>query len=1109
MFQELIEMANNITEGNNDDELILEEKALERGKLNLSTYLRSLEMNHYELMVHDMAVPVFTTLFDSETGALTPFGSDFAEDFAIISQDIPSYMAYFSKFAKPPKIGKLSNENVSSFAFYKFLRAIFESPGSLLPTLQDEKPILADFIYKIFSNVKTLFAKITYSDLYREIKSILETVEAEDKQFITDIVEQALADCVVTSYIGRGTKTLSDDVRAYVIKETGATTLMLDELRTKIGHTTNYLMFNTYLQQQANTYQKTWINSFSATKEMFNDAQQTLLILSQKIGEMMGKTPPTGNMHLQITIKWEPKYQNTHISRSAFLELKYMGYITVISLSSNYAEFVLPYFDRPQEIQGRILYISEKHADTPYQMADDTTSKLLHYFSINGITKDQIINEKLKKQGIISSTVGDMIIQMQFKKTDLIPVTQSQLTDDNIDLSVVADYLTTKLVNDWMRTTGRMPLLPPQNLFLAVIDYSIRHAIPATFIYVTILKKLFDGWCESESYLNAFCAFFMVTKNCVDLCSGTEAIKDVFYGIIKELQKRVPLELYSRLKNPTKYEKAALMPLITLTSLLVDNDVKPLFDKLIQEAKANYMKAMFLSLAPVTSSKPTTENAKTLYEYVLKFNPKIETNLANYTFTVSALAESMSIISKRAKLVPQYLESNIIPQCFITVDSDPTVFSTISVYLLKVFLELPIELNERSLFKFVFAYREIWEYLKLGPELSPFKLFFDIVLEWISSISTRLVDWTQRAVDVDTFEVENKADMTSTSLGDLMTMFSQSFNFVQTLKWKNKNIVDIIFTYISTCVCCLKLYTELLMFRIVKYFPKDIIVQTTDNIHVISAMKHADALHNISAASPQQMYVMINDFSQIKPQWEEFLHNIRPLVGASGIPEQFMDPVPYTASIMSAIPNLFASLIQQEVYEYIRERLWVDNSNFKRIFIKKASKKVLHPDFNSRGSAFFNDLFNTCTDFINKRADQLVEHISKDNLDQMLSGFFRGLDAGMMNICLTDEPIKHKRIITIMNFIQDILASLFDQMRDKFNISAKSYVEWAWRSRLTLDYLNANPLELVGKMNIESGQRGLIFYILARSHTNDKYAVDSARNNDPKYIGMRFRANTI
>ncbi|EAX99304.1 hypothetical protein TVAG_152230 [Trichomonas vaginalis G3] len=1116
MFEELLEMANEIVEGANNEEQISEEKSLEKGKANISTFLRNLSPLHYELLVHDMAVPLFGTLFDSETGALTPFGAVFAEDFSIISQDVPVYMSYFSKYSRAPSLNRLGEETMTPLSLFKFLQAIFESPGTLLPALQSEQPVLSSFIVIVFSNIRTLASKITFFDVYMEIKSIIDSVEAEDKTFITDIVEDALGEASLTSYIGRGTKYLSDEVRAYVIKETGATQQILDELQSKIGHTTNYLMFNTYLHQQANTYESTWTKSFSSTKEMFKDAEQNLISLSQKVGEMIAKSPPTGNIHFRIKVTWDQKFQNTQVSNSAFVEFTYLGYTIRASLSSGYAEFALPFYDKPQDISGTIYYISEKRKDTPFQVADANAYRVLYTFLISGVSKDYTKTEKFKKHGkLISILCGEVNIGAIIMKSDGVPINQSQISDDSVDLYVLLDYMTTKLVIDWTRTSGRMSLVPPQDFFIAIIDYSMRHAIPATTVFVLILRKLYEGWCDAESYLNAFTVLFMVTRNAIELCKSTETVKDTFNGIVNDMQKKVPLELYNRLKNPVRYEKSSLMSLLTLTGLIVDSDFRTLLDKFLKEAKSYFVKSIFVTLKPVESDSPTTDEAMVLWEYVKGYKRNTRNSTAstgsieglndpkNFTFSVTGLADSMSIISQRSKFVKTYYENNVVPADFRTISGDTELFQTLSIYLVKVFLKLPIQLNDKALFKFVLAYREVWEFLKFGPEYSPYKLFFDIVLEWISSISGRLIEWTQRAVDIDTFEVDNDSEMTSTSIGDLMTMFSQSFSFVKSLKWKNKNIVEIILTYIASCDGCLRLYTKLLTYRIIKYFPKDIIVKTTDNQYVLSAMKQVES-YNIESATPQQMYVMINDFSMIKPKWECFVQNFRPLIGAAPVPEHLLDPVPYVYDIMNVIPSLFSSLIEYEVYDYVSKRLWVENSSFKKIFIKKASKKVLHPEFSSRGSMFFNDLFEKCTQFIETRADQLVNHISKENMMSMLGGFFSGLDAGLMNLMISEEPIKHKRIVTIMNFIQDVLATLFEPMKDNFGVTASLYVKWAWRSKLLLDNINIEPLNSVTKMNTESGQRGLIFYILSRSYTNDRYSVYSAQQRDLTYIGMRF-----
>jgi len=290
------------------------------------------------------------------------------------------------------------------------------------------------------------------------------------------------------------------------------------------------------------------------------------------------------------------------------------------------------------------------------------------------------------------------------------------------------------------------------------------------------------------------------------------------------------------------------------------------------------------------------------------------------------------------------------------------------------------------------------------------------------------------------------------------------------------------------------------------YFPHDVIVQNAEPEVFSGLINQSELIYHSGSIRPEQIFVIINDLCCIQPTWASFLDNVKPLLGTAKIPEQFIEPVP-VQKLITNIPNLFAGLVSEEIYQYISNRLWVDNKQIKVMFLKKASKKILHPEFTSRTSAYFNDLFESTMDFINSRASALRDHINKGSLKLMVKGFISGLDAGLMNTMINEEePIKHKRIAVILDFIKDVQAAMFEKMNSELNVVSREYVEWAWRSRLALDNIDRSPAELLAMASNHTGseQKSLVYYILIRSHTNDKNCVKWVEENGVRFLCSRF-----
>lgn len=295
------------------------------------------------------------------------------------------------------------------------------------------------------------------------------------------------------------------------------------------------------------------------------------------------------------------------------------------------------------------------------------------------------------------------------------------------------------------------------------------------------------------------------------------------------------------------------------------------------------------------------------------------------------------------------------------------------------------------------------------------------------------------------------------------------------------------------------------MMRIFTYFPKNVIVNNSDPSLYNGILSQVNLVYHGKPLTPEQIYVIINDFTFIKESWDSFIQLVTPTIGAQKLPEQILDPVPYTKEIVKAIPNLFGGLIEHEVYSYISQRLWVENSGMKTIFNKKASKKILHPEFESHSSQFFNTLYNNSIEFITEKCNSLKQYMRSDKLNKMLESFIKGLDAGLMNVMINDEePIKHKRIEVILDFIKTIHNELYNEFKDEHDINSVPYLKWMWKSKLMLESIHYGPKEILSIALKENGQRGLIFFILARSFTNDKLCTNWAIENQSRFLGMRF-----
>ena len=1108
---------------------IKEADELEKAVSNLIdlSQVHSASFDEKELIIHDFTFEVGKFIVDKETGLLTPFGQKFLDDFNGVTQDVNCLFSYLSPYSRST-IKQVNDSETNPFVFFKFLSELYDYQSSLTSIIGINPQVYSDFVVNVLVRSPQLFNKTNNEAIIEEVKSILDSVVSDDadRESITSIVEECFCSALNSSYTQVPKDPAQKMFDTFSISDSD-----ISNLRETQGLQTNFIMLNTYSHYVASMRNDIY-KKLELPDDMMNEVDDRMTLFSNKIGEIIAlqeksnkQRKPAGNVSLKFHVDWEPKFQNSRLSKSSYIEVLYNDFKTLLppEHNKNYtafdSEIVVPFFDKDDTVTVRLMYVIEKFDGTPISQAKPEQTNVLTEVKIQNLNQDNTVQNKFKKtSSIVPTSCGKISVNVKYSKDKMVQVKSTNILSEAIGDKVadIIEVIVSKLNKDWLTDQRTVPLSPPITDYLILIELCVRYSYPAAFVFINLLENFSSVWCESESYIAALLVLYLITKNAVFLCSSTEQQKEKFKEIESNLCGKVSSALKLRFILPWKHEKCALKELIIFFSFLQETfqeeekkDMLILLHGMMKDTKGLVLKRIFKYMKPEKTEKRAKEELIDIVQYMKNNAPALtfeECDSGCFTFPITSLAACAEHILSTIKIMRKFYDQNVVPLQFKVSTEIDDIFIQMSGKLIHTFIATDPDPGDTNLFKFYFAYKELWEIYKLGKELSPFKLFFNVLIQWLCVITDKLSTWTKRAVDRDTFEIDDKKRMTSTSLADIMTIFTQSFTFVQKLNWRDRNIVDIVETYLATCTSCVKYYTELLTMIIFTYFPKDIILNNCESSVYYGIINQTDLVYNQNTKlTPEQIYVIINDFTSIKESWSDFLLNVSPLLGAQKLPEQFQDPVPDIDKITKAIPNLFAGLIEKEVHHYISSRLWVDNSGIKTLFLKKASKKIIHPDFTSHSSQFFNDLFESSINFISEKATALKNNIKTDKLMQMLEAFVRGLDAGLMNTLINqEEPIKHKRIEIIVEFIKEIQNIMYEKMRDEHDVMSQTYLTWAWKSKLIIDNIKLTPKEVMAICQNEKGQRGLIFFILARSYTNDPKCVQWAHKHEQEFLYSTF-----
>jgi len=1130
-FSELIELSEHIINPK-DIVRIGEIDSLRESKGKLRKIEKLLSPLQMELLLHDMSFPIFGYFFDNEKGTINNFGQEFIDISKILSPDLFLLTSFYSRVQKPPtSMRTLSSEFLTPYSLFRFLKELGNSVSSLMFNMQTEREILSKLIIKCALSAKELLEIKDYDVLYNTVLEYLHAISSENIDTLVIIVQTSLYNASANPLLLVKGSNMVENVRTTLLNSAKVSGQVFDSNKKKFSLLKNFISLNTYIHQRLTSMKKYWICDINQNREMVSNAREQLILLSQKVGFLLGKKNPRGSLSLTLTVNWEPEFAKSRLSQSSYFEITYENCKVLLQLEANTAEIVLPIFDNAPVVDVRLLYIVEKFDGVNIAEATKEAIGILKEYQISNITKNSELVEKFKRRNsAMSSKCGSVITTIRLSSaSEAVDQMRSDLSHGDINIYQVLDMLTTKIIRKWMQKSRIMNIYPPEGLFLGLFEICLRHGIPSSIVFIMLLTKLFDGWCSAESYLSAFCGLLMITHTATQQSPVPQSFLDSYNNLLHDLKQKVTTLLFQQLSRPGAYEKLGLCPLLIMSSFTIPEDSRSTFiDRIVISSKQYILGSIASLLKPIPSPSVSSKPIQQLLEMIEQLSSKgivsidfvetadqtsvdISKGVKGLTFSIDSLSDTMETISCRSKQMKKYYEEMVDIVTFNYWIDIREKLSELSKLVLNVFLSLPIQIQDQNLFKFIFSYREIWEFYSLGEELSPFKLFIGFVLSWIGLVGEKLIEWSSRAITHDNFVISCQSDGTSTSLTDLMTVFSQSFSFLSQLKWKDPNIIDIAETFLSICSSCLRYYASSLIMRILAFFPMEIIIENSEN-GIFNSYFEEMRVCKTQPATPEQIFVIINNFLALKPSWSRFLDIVSRQLSATPLPniEDYQNPVPFLLSVSKAIPALFAGLISNEVNDLISSRIWIENSAFKRAFCKKASPFILHEGFLVRSSDFFISVYDNTLNVLKKKVTALQGNINQFMYPKMLEAFVHGLDSGLMNLFILtkdNSPIKYKRLLPMMQFIQDIHADLFDYLQTLPNkVSPDSYSKYSWRSKMILTIMDRNPEEIIQIADSNNDiLKGVCYFILLRSFTEYKRAVQWCDENGPRFMNRKFR----
>ena len=1121
---ELIQIANDSCNFEVLTTSITEKDAQKEGFSNLQRVRTNLAPDQIEVTYRDWRFPVIEHLFDATKGNLSKDGLAFFDGARTVNRDLDFLFCFFSKYDRcPSAFDVILDETMSPVSFFCFVQELFDSFGLLTPEMETERAALSNVVRRVLLGTKRLLHIGSVREMAAEVMRIVDEVNPSVRDSLQPIVEQCFMNAMFTHSVkATDIEKAKDDLLGEICNDMRVLEGMYGDYGTFVHMLTEVHVAVGYMDSD-------WIYSSRVAPELAEEAKRAVLRRVELAGSLTKGCEYEGSQLMTVTVEWTKKFAKSRLASVAYIEVAYDDSKIILPASK---EIVIPVWATEGRLCVKLMYVKKKYAKAKDGIPDKAYGVLCEICTPVRKESSQTVMKFKRRSSVFAGQCGKMTVNLVYHAPGAhVPLSNPMCEYRNPKAGELLDFYAGRLVKAWMQKSPFMGAYPACPEHVALLEFALRYSVPATTVYIAILNKLIQGWCHAEGYLNALTCMFLVTSICLEQCSKNTRETQEMTKITDFLKANVPAFMLQHLSKPALYEKHALLPLFILTCVTVQDDqvdgyLQQIIDRSVKniihsvtgfltpsssekevkqaEALRKYVVTERKSTAPLNNAMVLEHRLRTVKSVMVQEPVKLEQPPGAFIiFEMPTLSVTMECLTKRSRQIEEFYLRSSLPAFVDHWQKLKKEFVELALALIDNFKLVQDQACERDLFRFIINYKILYKFLELPESVSPYVLFTPLILNWISRIGDKMITWVTRSLKYDKFEINVETNRTSTSLVDMIRIFTQSLEFLHVLQWEDKSIEVFVESYLSLCVSCLKMYVDELSIRMLAYFPSDIIRKFNDKLKAFSGHIEDVQRCDVTEVTQESVFVAMNDMFNIRPVWKGFLDGVKAKFPNFEIPDAFANPVvSHVRNICKSVPLLFADWTASETTKGVAPYLWVKNSKLKKFMSKKASKFILNPLFMQKQSNLFNDMFVNTTSFLKRKIDSLNGSICAPYYHMMLAGLFSGLDAGLMNV-LVDRPdrkdiIKLKRFMPVMEFIRDVLEDVKAYALEEAEIDTTRDLldESTPYSQFVFDHMKDDPMKLArADPRAANYMDSLCIYLIVSSHNKNKDAVKWAKEN--------------
>lgn len=734
--------------------------------------------------------------------------------------------------------------------------------------------------------------------------------------------------------------------------------------KVKFEDNINIFEFNSYCHKCASAFNKNWIYRPENEKNLVETAQLHMMMLSQKASEKFGKKF-IGNLKIHFNFEY-----NRLFKANLTCELVYGNEKT----SYKSVDFIIPV------------------------VASEPTIKVNVYNNDKYISTIQITDLNQSKSETMICNLGSLEVTKEFHSNR----SYIQLPYDEIpkadEIMEVFNSLIDEFIERWFESG--LDFFPPSSSYMKIVNYAMLYAIPSPIFYITIANKLINGWNNSGAFLTVLSSIFLISFVTLHKCQSTCEEKQMFSDLQNKLIKLHSDAIILHLSKPGMCETYPIVPMLILHSFLVGQEkFKSGLDTMKTIAARQIVNSIVAYLPPVYCDDPPEA-----IEKLKLFLP--EGNYSHVTFKHSSIIEACEQLIKRTQEIVNFYEEQSLPlflDMALLIQKKLTEFA---VVLRKVFFKLKPLPEGPDVIKFVKAYRK---FFSIYNQDVPFSQFIDYIHLCIDQIGYNMMNWVEKAIQLDNFEIDDRINYVSTSISDLFVFFVQSYAFVTNLNWTDSSIHPIVQHYLDICVTASNYYFDILMKKILLFYPQSI------------AGRYINAQININPATVEQIIIILHNFLAFKRLWTGFTGSFNSF--GYDIPQNIRDFTSDTYQRLKLIEQIQATQIAREVKSKIKPNLWSKKET--RIVTNSINYHIIKKRFEDNKQ----DLIDHIAESLKPRIALFYTSKSVIISRKLIQSILVGLDKGLMR-CLISKSnymmMKKEYFTSIIDMFYSIRQSIFD-----------------------------------------------------------------------------------